>query len=435
MRKATVSRCGFLALLLGLCGLCGCHSPGKNAEQAALVACFLPIDAVGIALAPVGLAAKAYERADGAQGAVFAPNGEHIAFAYRRGAHRRLYLVGADGSECRSVTSGSRFDFAPVFSPDGSMLAFCSKAGATGKPALFVADADGGGLRQLTAAGMSVWGPQFSPDGKRIVFIRTGKQATDTRCGALCVTNVDGTGFQQLTNDPMPDLLPSWRDDHNLIFWRAHWYGHSSPIASSDWHRFNLWSICDDGSEAKQLTNECYYRLEQASLSKDGVTLSFFGSNSCNDMHVLSLDSPSLTRKVIPRGDRYYSSGDGRRRYEYVDDPAFSNDGKFAAFALWGYISKERGLVGELHVVNMSSGDAVTVLELSGSRIIAPVFSNDGRRIVFCVDPKPNASRKVSQLWIVNRDGTEARQIQFTLPDSPKTPHKQSGEGIPQAGK
>jgi TolB protein len=77
-------------------------------------------------------------------------------------------------------------DWWPVWSPDGTRIAFISSApGAFFNPGrLHVVNVDGTGQKNLTPVD-DVWEPAWSPDGTRIAY--TGE-------GHIFVANADGSG-------------------------------------------------------------------------------------------------------------------------------------------------------------------------------------------------------------------------------------------------
>jgi serine/threonine-protein kinase len=76
-----------------------------------------------------------------------------------------LYLMNADGTGLRQLTSDTAIDRLPRWSPDGGSIAFFSDR--TGELRIWAIRPDGSGLRRLTqtTASTSVW----SPDGRRMV--------------------------------------------------------------------------------------------------------------------------------------------------------------------------------------------------------------------------------------------------------------------------
>ena len=83
------------------------------------------------------------------------PNGQAI-FVSNRDGKRGLYTVGFDGSNVKKLTDpGSGEDFAPVLSPDGTMLAFSSTRDGVRDPygtllaTLYLINLDGSNLRKI----------------------------------------------------------------------------------------------------------------------------------------------------------------------------------------------------------------------------------------------------------------------------------------------
>lgn len=102
-------------------------------------------------------------------GPVLSPDGTRIVYVLRTldtGADRnvdQLWLVAADGGTPRRLTAGPQ-DSAPVWSPDGSRLAFLRAGQVT------VLDLGGGDPEQLTDLPLGAGAPRWSPDGHRLAF-------------------------------------------------------------------------------------------------------------------------------------------------------------------------------------------------------------------------------------------------------------------------
>lgn len=87
-----------------------------------------------------------------------------------------LFIMNADGSGKRQVTSNGASNFSPFFHPDGKRIVFSSNVetrGEGGRPSfhLYLVGDDGAGLERLTFEGAFNSFPMFSPDGKRVVWV------------------------------------------------------------------------------------------------------------------------------------------------------------------------------------------------------------------------------------------------------------------------
>jgi TolB protein len=90
-----------------------------------------------------------------------------------------VFVAEADGSNARALGPGLN-GVSPAWSPDGTRLAFVSFADRNGATCpgsncspsgeLYVVNADGSGLRRLTTSRADDQHPTWSPDGSRIAF-------------------------------------------------------------------------------------------------------------------------------------------------------------------------------------------------------------------------------------------------------------------------
>src|ERR1700722_13324466 len=92
------------------------------------------------------------------------PDGNSIAFSFEG----HLFLVPSAGGAAQPLTGGPAHDTAPVWSPDGRLIAFASDR--YGHYNVFLMSADGGPSRRLTSYSNDEIPTGFTPDGKCVVF-------------------------------------------------------------------------------------------------------------------------------------------------------------------------------------------------------------------------------------------------------------------------
>jgi Tol biopolymer transport system component len=101
-----------------------------------------------------------------------------------RPSRLEIWVMNADGTEARQVTSLGVASFAPFFHPDGRRILFASNLRDPRGPNfdLYLVNDDGGGLEQVTTYDGFDGFPMFSPDGRQLVFAsnRGGKRVGET---------------------------------------------------------------------------------------------------------------------------------------------------------------------------------------------------------------------------------------------------------------
>jgi dipeptidyl aminopeptidase/acylaminoacyl peptidase len=102
------------------------------------------------------------------------PDGSTVVFTVAtndlpRAKHvEHIWLMNANGTNARQFTRGDAGETSPVFSPDGSRIAFVS--GRDGSSNIYIISSSGGEATQLTHVSTGAADPLWSPDGKWIVF-------------------------------------------------------------------------------------------------------------------------------------------------------------------------------------------------------------------------------------------------------------------------
>ncbi len=82
--------------------------------------------------------------------------------------YSNLWIINADGSDHRAITTGNRNDSSPRWSPDGTRIAYLS--GEDGRTQIYVRWMDSGQTARITDLEQSPAAINWSPDGKMISF-------------------------------------------------------------------------------------------------------------------------------------------------------------------------------------------------------------------------------------------------------------------------
>jgi hypothetical protein len=164
----------------------------------------------------------------------WSPDGTQIAFASTRIDTYNVWVIKADGSGLRRVTTF--ISTHPAWSPDGRQIAY------VGPNAIGIVDANGSNPHSITGPGGWAGAPSWSPDGSRLAFYRNDAHGYP---GELYLVNTDGSNETQLTTGGFNNAQPSWSPDGTQIVFQR------SPHAPDPWH---LWRIGADGLNEEQLT-------------------------------------------------------------------------------------------------------------------------------------------------------------------------------------
>jgi Tol biopolymer transport system component len=82
-----------------------------------------------------------------------------------------IFVMGADGSEARAVTSNGAANFGPTFHPDGNRILYSSNVGASAREfELWIVDKRDGKSERVTHAPGFDGFPEFSPDGRYLIW-------------------------------------------------------------------------------------------------------------------------------------------------------------------------------------------------------------------------------------------------------------------------
>jgi Tol biopolymer transport system component len=165
--------------------------------------------------------------------ATVSPDGKYIVFTSVRDGDLDLYRMNLDGTHVRRLTDELGYDGGGVFSPDSTRIVYrahhpreaaqvkqyqmllSQKLVEPGQLEIFVMDADGSHKRQVTSNGASNFAPFFHPDGHRIIFSSNQQDHSFH----LYLISDDGTASERLTFKGGFNSFPMFSADGRKIVW------------------------------------------------------------------------------------------------------------------------------------------------------------------------------------------------------------------------
>jgi serine/threonine protein kinase/Tol biopolymer transport system component/ABC-type branched-subunit amino acid transport system substrate-binding protein len=373
----------------------------------------------------------------------WSPDGQQIVFdagsdpdvSHEHEHDHDLYIVNADGSDLRQITSGYTNDIFPAWSADGEWIAFHRNG------SLWIVRPDGSDAHVLLEGteALSIEGIAWSPDGERLAFQNISEGAESFEAWVI---NRDGS-------DPRLVFSPDWPPGSGTVAWSpegrhiACWRGGGREMEGV------LVSV-DDERAPQPIERDPWWWLptfwppwgepperppEQPQEGKivepcEGETPRHICVRDVQTERVTRLDvdqafenvgwwmswSPDGARIVFDAGsdadvsreydhDLYVVNADSSELRQITDgetndvDPTWSPDGEWIVFhrncGLWS-------------VRPDGSGERMLLEGSEKFCASSPVWSPDGRQIAFW---NTSDGLPTSEIWIVDRDGRNLQRM------------------------
>jgi Tol biopolymer transport system component/serine/threonine protein kinase len=311
---------------------------------------------------------------------VFSPDGTRIAFVWdgENGDNSDIYIKPVRGVGIERLTTNEAEDVSPTWSPDGRHIAWLRVSESD--TSIFFASAVPGAVHgritsvypnRIEAVGRHL---DWSPDGKYLAA--ADRRGPDEPFRIVLVEMATGHKIQ-LTNPPggtVGDSCPAYSPDGKTVsFIRAV----SSGVD-------DLFVAPVSGGEARRVTDDRRYIISQT-WSADGASLLFSSNRAGNH---------ALWRVPVQGGtpERVLNVG-----YN-ASDPVFSRDGKLMAYSQF----YQDANIWEMQLGSRAARKIISSTQYDSSPHVSP----DGRQMAF------RSSRSGSnEIWIANIDGSGPRQL------------------------
>jgi Tol biopolymer transport system component len=302
------------------------------------------------------------------------PGYGHLIFISRKTGDYVIRLPQPGNVPAQELANDFPWDAQPVYSPDGSRIAFYSDrvfdlTNADDNVDIYVMNADGSDMTRLTTGKEPDAFPVWSPDGKRIAFYseRDGN-------GEIYSMDPDGSNVIRLTNSPGVDIPYGYSPDGSKILFGSNRNGN-----------FDIWVMNADGSNQKALISSQADAFRGV-WSPDGKRIAYQSTEfNSVDIFVMNADgSDTVNMTVRPLSD---------------DSPAWAPDGVRIAFV------SHRDADAEIYVLGTQFSD-LTRVTTAPRNDVTPAWSPDGTRIAFVSNRDFNP-----EIYVANADGTGQKRL------------------------
>jgi len=294
------------------------------------------------------------------------PDGKKIVYVRRFAdsmtdrRYGNLWIVNADGTDHRPLTTGNRNDGSPRWSPDGSRLAYLSDA--DGKQQIYVRWMDSGQTARITNLDQSPDAIEWSPDGKMISFSSL----------------VPGKG-PHLADLPTPPAGAKWAEPatmYDRTVYRFNGVGYLKPGF------MQIFVVSAEGGAPRQITNGNFpnggneYGPNRATWTPDGKYLLVSVNRHPESDHD-TFDTEVYEFSVADGSLRALTNRKGPD-----NNPAISPDGKWIAYT--GFDDRLQGhQTTKLYLMKRDGTGSHSISDKLDRDISSPIWAADNSGVYF----------------------------------------------------
>ena len=295
---------------------------------------------------------------------LFSPDGSWIAFSKDVGGNRDIYVISATGGEARRLTYHPKLDMVRGWTPDGKNVLFFSQRDEEFSFYLYTIPAEGGFPSRLPLP--QGFDGSYSPDGSRIAYTPYEMPDTDWRyyrgglTAEIWIARLSDGQIEKIPTGNYSDKNPMWVGDRLYFL--------SDRTAT-----FNLFVYDLKTKKTSQLTSFEKYGIGSASVAGDAIIFARDGR-----IHLYDLKS-GQTQTVALRAEPDLSETKAKtvNASRYIDSAALSSVGDRIAFGARGDAFIFDSVKGESHNLTQSSEAAERYPAFSPDRQWVAYFSDE----------------------------------------------------------
>lgn len=228
------------------------------------------------------------------------PDGTQVVFCYKGD----IWSVPVTGGQATRLTTMPSYESCPVWSPDGSSIAFASDRNGTND--VYVMSSKGGNAKRLTYNSAAEIPSSFTPDGTKVLYSAAIQDPAEsalfpkTSMTELYAVSIEGGKPTQVLATPAEEV--NWCGDGKFFVYQdnkgveSEWRKHHTSSVTRD-----LWYFDTVNQRHVNLTNHQGEDRDPV-LSPDGKTMYFLSEVAGKSMNVWSMAVDGTSQKAEIKG-------------------------------------------------------------------------------------------------------------------------------------